>query len=249
MTPKPSAQAPESWKRPDPDLLATAKQRALLALKTTGTSPAQQRLAWFYDSNGNYAGASFADLRPIDPWDLTATDLHATMLLSVRIGPRATRRIVEEGATRAGLLRKLGQVPELDLTAAEDPELSAMTELYEAVKHALSADGVRNPNPWVTASKLCARKRPGLFPVRDRQVCDYLGLSFSCRLPNRLAGVPESRHRPGHQRSGRQTGGRDIGKRTRTQSAHGLFAAAAAGRSDLDLCHAKGMNRNARRWL
>ena len=29
----------------------------------------------------------------------------------------------------------------------------------------------------MTASKLCARKRPDLFPVRDRKVCGYLGLS------------------------------------------------------------------------
>jgi hypothetical protein len=155
----------------------TAKHRALQALKQTGINPAPKRLTWFYDTNGNYAGASFAELRPIDPWDLTATDLHATMLLSVRIGPRATRRIVGEGATRAGLLCRLRQVPELDLAAAGRSELSTMADLYEAVKQALSADGVRRPNAWVTASKLCARKRPGLFPVRDKKVCDYLGLS------------------------------------------------------------------------
>jgi hypothetical protein len=29
----------------------------------------------------------------------------------------------------------------------------------------------------VTASKLCARKRPDLFPARDREVCGYLGLA------------------------------------------------------------------------
>ncbi|MBN1093438.1 hypothetical protein JKP75_13220 [Blastococcus sp. TML/M2B] len=32
------------------------------------------------------------------------------------------------------------------------------------------------PNPWVTSAKLCARKRPRLFPVRDRVVCEGLGL-------------------------------------------------------------------------
>jgi Family of unknown function (DUF6308) len=174
---KPGAQIPDNWKQPDPDLLATAKHKALRALRQTGINPAPERLAWFYDINGNYAGATFADLRPNDPWDLTATDLHATMLLSVRIGPGATRRILEEGAARAGLLRKLGQVPELDLAVAGRSELSAMAGLYEAVKQALSADGVKRPNAWVTASKLCARKRPCLFPVRDKKACDYLGLS------------------------------------------------------------------------
>ena len=52
-----------------------------------------------------------------------------------------------------------------------------MEQLYEAVKQALSANTVKNPNAWVTASKLCARKRPDLFPVRDKEVCDYLGLT------------------------------------------------------------------------
>jgi len=55
----------------------------------------------------------------------------------------------------------------------------AVEELYGAVKRALSADSVKNPNAWVTASKLCARKRPELFPVRDKEVCDYLGLTPS----------------------------------------------------------------------
>lgn len=32
-------------------------------------------------------------------------------------------------------------------------------------------------DPWVTAGKLCARKRPRLFPVRDALVCGALGLS------------------------------------------------------------------------
>jgi hypothetical protein len=35
----------------------------------------------------------------------------------------------------------------------------------------------RHPDAWVTASKLCARKRPELFPVRDRKVFAYLGLT------------------------------------------------------------------------
>ena len=45
-----------------------------------------------------------------------------------------------------------------------------MEQLYEAIKQALSANTLKNPNAWVTASKLCARKRPDLFPVRDKEV-------------------------------------------------------------------------------
>lgn len=49
--------------------------------------------------------------------------------------------------------------------------LAVMAEFYESVKAALGKD------PWVTASKLCARKRPDLFPVRDTLVRDLLGLT------------------------------------------------------------------------
>jgi hypothetical protein len=37
----------------------------------------------------------------------------------------------------------------------------------------LSTDD-RQSNHWVFAAKLCARKRPALFPVRDNVVCRYL---------------------------------------------------------------------------
>ena len=55
-------------------------------------------------------------------------------------------------------------------------QLLAMAELHHALKRALSPPEVTKPNPWVTDSKLCARKRPDLFPVRDSVVCAYLGL-------------------------------------------------------------------------
>lgn len=172
-----TANVPVGWKQPGAEILVAAKRRALQALAHAGDDRAPERLGWFYDIDGNYAGASFTELRPIDPWDLTATDLHATTLLSVRIGPRATRRILEEGATRSDLLRKLAKVPDVDLAMAGESELSAMADFYNAVKPALSADGVKRPNAWVTASKVCARKRPRLYPVRDKNVCDHLGLS------------------------------------------------------------------------
>ena len=35
----------------------------------------------------------------------------------------------------------------------------------------------KNPDAWGTASKLCARKRSELFPVRDNIVRDYLDLT------------------------------------------------------------------------
>jgi hypothetical protein len=79
---------------------------------------------------------------------ITPTDLLATTLLSVRIGPGATRRVLHTGSTRDDLLRKLSDVPDFGLADAGIPALMAMAELYEAVKRALSADTVKNPNAW-----------------------------------------------------------------------------------------------------
>jgi hypothetical protein len=171
------AMAPDGWQPPPPDLVVDAKHKAMKALRTDGPHAAQDRLARFYDPDGDYAGASFAQLGPIDPMDITPADLLATTLLSVRIRPGATTRMLDSGSTRATLLQKLSDLPDCDLAHARCPALTAMEGLYKAVKQALSADTVKNPNAWVTASKLCARKRPDLFPVRDKQVCDYLCLT------------------------------------------------------------------------
>jgi hypothetical protein len=168
---------PDGWQPPPPDLAADAKQKAMETLRSDGPHAAQHRLARFYDTDGDYAGASFAQLGPIDPIDITPADLLATTLLSVRIRPGAARRMLDRGDTRNTLLQKLRDLPDCDLANAGSPALTAMEGLYEAVKQVLSADTVKNPNAWVTASKLCARKRPDLFPVRDREICDYLGLT------------------------------------------------------------------------
>lgn len=167
------------WQPPPPGLMADAKQQVMKALRTDGPHGVQDRLTSFYDTDGDYAGASFAQLAPIDPLDITSTDLLATTLLSIRIGPGATRRLLAGSSVRDTLLQKLRDLPDCDLANAGTPALMAMAELYEAVKGVLSAASVKNPNAWVTASKLCARKRPELFPVRDNEVCDYLGLTPS----------------------------------------------------------------------
>jgi hypothetical protein len=177
MTTGPKTSVPDGWQLPPPDLLVHAKDRAMRALQGDGLHPAQDRLARFYDTDGDYAGASFVQLQPIDPMNIGASDVLATTLLSVHIGAGAIRRILHDSATRDSLLRKLKDTPNSELGSAGIPELTAMAELYEGIKRALSADTVKNPNAWVTASKLCARKRPRLFPVRDSDVCDYLGLT------------------------------------------------------------------------
>ena len=219
---------PDGWQPPPPDLAADAKQKAMEALRTDGPRAAQHRLARFYDTDGDYAGASFAQLGPIDPIDITPADLLATTLLSVRIRPGAARRMLARGDTRDILLRKLRDMPDCDLANAGSPALTAMEGLYEAVKQALSADTVKNPNAWVTASKICARKRPDLFPVRDKEVCNYLGLTqwrnyqVDWQIFRSLIGDP------GHHRSDRHDGQSHRGSCNRTAAASGPVPSAPA---------------------
>lgn len=168
---------PIGWPELPPKLRDQATDRALKALRLDGVRPAQDRLRFYYDVDGDYAGATFAQLAPIEPDNINATDLHATRLLSVPIGAGATRRFLDDGAARTEVLDALHSLPDRDLLVADPSTLEAMEFFYLAVKTNLSAASTRHPNAWVTASKLCARKRPELFPVRDRKVSAYLGLT------------------------------------------------------------------------
>ena len=168
---------PTGWPEIPPNLREQVTGQALKALRLDGERPAQDRLRFYYDVDGDYAGASFAQLAPIEPDNINATDLHATRLLSVPIGPGATRRFLDEGAARTEVLDALRAIPDKDLLVTDPATLEAMESFYLAVKTNLSAASTRHPDAWVTASKLCARKRPELFPVRDRKVSAYLGLT------------------------------------------------------------------------
>jgi len=174
---QPWGQVPERWAPVPPEAWKHAKSQALAALDLEGPRPVGPRLAAYYDRDGDFAGASFADLSPNDPADITATDLHAVSTLSVTVGPGATRRFLDSGPVRSALLAKLSDVPCVELHVAGPETLTAMAAFYAEVKHHLGEPSSASSDRWVTASKLCARKRPYLFPVRDSVVRDLLGLT------------------------------------------------------------------------
>lgn len=141
---------------------------------------AVNRVASYYSRERNFAGATFLTVGPVDPHHFTTGDLLALTLLQVQASPVAVRRLTEPSRTGEDLERMLSDehLPvNSDLALAEAAVLERMAVFHEAVKQALSTTESANANPWVTASKLTARKRPDLFPVRDSVVCDYLGLS------------------------------------------------------------------------
>lgn len=163
----------EDWARPTDEGLARAKEQALAALEPGRSG---WRLRRYYTVTSDYAGASFASIGRNAPDEIGADDLFATTLLSVPVPAGAARLLTREGETREAVNAALRELPTTPLEGVDDSGLRAMEVLYRHVKQALAKSGVEKSNPWVTASKLCARKRPDLFPVRDNVVCQLLGL-------------------------------------------------------------------------
>lgn len=168
--------AHESLWREDDNVTARALS---VARRVTAEKGAVDDLKRYYRVESNYAGATFANLRPNDPDRITPADLLATSMLSVSIPAITVRRLTGDSATARhanALLQELG--PQLDITAARD-QVQTMSDFYQLVKSSLAKVGTTRSNAWVTASKICARKRPHLFPVRDRIVVQVLGLKNS----------------------------------------------------------------------
>jgi hypothetical protein len=78
-----------SWPAPSPSELSIAESRlrAVLADRTQAVCG----LAAFYKETGNFAGGTFTDLAPVEPDNLTASDLLAVTLMNIEATPRAVR--------------------------------------------------------------------------------------------------------------------------------------------------------------
>lgn len=175
---------PATWAPAAGGVLDTATTQALAALTDTAAADA---MAAYYDRAGGYSGALFLDASPNDPVGMDASDLYAVTTLSITLDARYGRLLLEPGDVRTGVLRQLeGLNPSPHITDLEHgpggsaETLVRMWELHRRFKTLLSDDA----NRWVTAAKLCARKRPYLFPVRDNLVCTYLGGGQPLRTGN-----------------------------------------------------------------
>ena len=161
--------------KPSTDLLAFATTVVMDALSDRSNDPASARLACYYDPGSGWAGVSFAELQRVDPGTITAADLHALTMLNAPVRAAATRRLLNDGDTRTDIEAALAEIaPTTALASATRADFEAMERLWLAVWRGCAE--TERSNPWVTVSKLGARKRPDLFPVRDRIVCTGLHL-------------------------------------------------------------------------
>jgi hypothetical protein len=182
----PSPDVPETWPKPTPDELQHARRVAIEALSDDTARPATERLGRHYDLSWQGAGTTFLELPPVDPSTVTVADLQALAVLEVPVDALVTRRLLDDPAIRAGIDEALAALPtDVDLADADLATFEAMEALAQVVHAACCNPWVSNPNPWVTSAKLCSRKRPRLFPVRDSVVCKGLGLY---RTPTRRLG-------------------------------------------------------------
>ncbi|MFW6773201.1 DUF6308 family protein [Nocardioides sp. CPCC 205120] len=176
---------PSGWPETTEAMRATALEATLAALEPGVVD----RLDRYYDPDGGYSGLLFATAGDNPAYDVSAADLWAVSTLSVQVDSRQARRIFD--ASNARIVSLLHALP-VD-TALSDLEhsplgsavtLDRMWDLHLLFKTLTSTDD-RDSNRWVFASKLCARKRPGLFPVRDSLVCQHLagGQSLVERVP------------------------------------------------------------------
>lgn len=170
---------PDAWPVVPDQVRIAAREQALRALDLPGDMPDVEggllrRLRAYYDPRSNYAGSLLSSLEPNDADDVSASDLLAVTMLSIDLNPRQVRILLEDQERRTVVHRLLRRLPPTAaLTDLEDGQLDAMWDLYEHLK-TLIATADSDSNRWVFASKLCARKRPELFPVRDSKVCAYL---------------------------------------------------------------------------
>jgi hypothetical protein len=123
-------------------------------------------LAKYY--GGRYTGAHFdtcAELQSPEPNRFTAHDIAAVATLSVPLTGRAVVGLLEMESELVGLL---DAVPfDVDLADAGQEVLEAVFRLQEQL------DGLVDIG-HVTRSKLLARKRPRLVPIRDQHVLTAL---------------------------------------------------------------------------
>lgn len=179
-----SQDVPADWARVPDEVFVTARTVTLEALGATDiprrrdVASVSERIGEYYDPETNYAGATFLDVEPHDPNVFTVSDLYAVTLLSVDVDALSTRRFIEFGSHRKTLTERLSAIPpDANLLEADSDMLSAMADLHQAVRSALAPRGKEaTSRKWVTAAKLCTRKRPDLFPVRDSVVCQLLGI-------------------------------------------------------------------------
>lgn len=176
MEDEPWTQVPTGWPIAATALMSTAKARCMRALAMDEHRPADVRLIDYYDTDSNHPGASFVELDPSHPMDVTSADLLAVSMLGIPTPPTAIRRLLGHGGHRLDVLNALKSVPDQELYMADDQTLVHMESLADAVLRSVRDCASDEVEARTFALALSARKRPDLFPLADPGTSAFLGL-------------------------------------------------------------------------
>jgi len=129
---------------------------------------ARELVTAYYAPSGPFAGNLFDEYGSNPPDRFTSDDFVAASLLDVRFNARAVRSVLEEGIAN-DLLAKISHGPLWDIDPVDLSPGSYARTLWQTLMSVPGLKGTR-------ASKLMARKRPGLFPILDSVIRDQLKL-------------------------------------------------------------------------
>ncbi|WP_068428734.1 DUF6308 family protein [Piscicoccus intestinalis] len=153
---------------------------ALERIRTAVRDPrATERVARYYSRDSNYPGATFNSLGDPDPGRITERDLLAVAMMDTRTEPSMVRALLEGGSAH-DTVRELLDPQRLPVDArlqeADADLVLAMDQLYTTLRALVPPPVDRYQQNWAPAAKLCARKRPNLFPLRAEGTIRYLGM-------------------------------------------------------------------------
>ena len=172
-------QVPTAWPVASAALMSEAKTRCLRAVAMDERRSVRACLIDYYNIDSNHPGASFMDLDPADPRDVTAGDLLAVSMLGIPTPPVAVRRLLSHCGHRLDVLDALRAMPDRELYMVDERMLVQMDRLAEAVLRCGREAFTEQTDSRAFAVALCARKRPDLFPVIDPGASVFLGLGSS----------------------------------------------------------------------
>lgn len=114
-----------------------------------------------------WSGRHFDVIGENDPNAITGDDLVAVSLLSIEIPPEAAIAILEDKKDElVGCLKNIPQGKDAVLWEVGESTINEGSQADSLWQILHEIDGIG----WVTAHKLCARKRPHLLPVYDSVV-------------------------------------------------------------------------------
>lgn len=166
----PWTDVPSGWPTPPQAVLSRAATAASSALTRPGSPTVADQLLTAHAPEAGHPAALLEWVPPRGMDSVGAADLLTVATLGHTLSPRQVRRILGATPEVAAVHRRLRSLPATDLYLAGPEELSGMEQLHIDIAIALSDPAQPAAQRNAAATALCARLRPGLFPLDGSQL-------------------------------------------------------------------------------